>query len=532
MRVVVVGSGLGAVGSIRALLAHGIRPIVLDIGETLTHRLVQLRQSMAEREPENWHQDEWIEVSRSDSLEGQVVPRKLVMGSDYFYANESSGHSNESGRSHKTPPWSPARGGFSVGWGAAALPPASSDLSDWPISHDSLLKYARLALDGIPVSEPKDQLSEVFGTLRPNESSLMPLSDGQARLLKALQKPRKHSRHQQTLVGQSRLLTQAAEGLPDSCRRCGLCSSGCVYGSIYSAEQDIERWIANGDIDYRPGTEVFRVVEEHSHVVISYRSPGNTMNLEADRVFLAAGAVSTARILANSAPHDLARVSLQRTGGVLEVYAGVKRFKIAWPKVNTQTSHVIEIFRSQFSPYWAHVQLGQPNELVLRRLGIEPHKNTGIRQRVVRSAAGHVITTMLNLNSFHGPRYDMKLGRRADTLADVETSQVWSDDGKFALSRMSKELSRFLRSVGFFRIPFIGQDSAAAQGYHFGASFPMTLAPTEVNESDILGRPFGWKLVHIVDTSVLPRIPSTGIGLVTMSNSYRIAANSLREPTS
>ena len=56
MRVVVVGSGLGAVGSIRALLAHGIRPIVLDIGETLTHRLVQLRQSMAEREPENWHQ--------------------------------------------------------------------------------------------------------------------------------------------------------------------------------------------------------------------------------------------------------------------------------------------------------------------------------------------------------------------------------------------------------------------------------------------------------------------------------------------
>jgi hypothetical protein len=136
---------------------------------------------------------------------------------------------------------------------------------------------------------------------------------------------------------------------------------------------------------------------------------------------------------------------------------------------------------------------------------------------------------MLNLNSFHGPRYEMQLQRRDDGLADVETRQVWDDDGRSVLRKFSRELARFMRSAGFFRIPLVSQDSVAAQGYHFGASFPMQSRPTEIHQTDTLGRPFGWKNIHIVDTSVLPQIPSTGIGIATMANSYRIARNTLRE---
>ena len=50
------------------------------------------------------------------------------------------------------------------------------------------------------------------------------------------------------------------------------------------------------------------------------------------------------------------------------------------------------------------------------------------------------------------------------------------------------------------------------------------LAPTD---SDELGRPFGWKHVHVVDTSVLPSIPGTTVGMLTMANAHRIASRAV-----
>ena len=57
---------------------------------------------------------------------------------------------------------------------------------------------------------------------------------------------------------------------------------------------------------------------------------------------------------------------------------------------------------------------------------------------------------------------------------------------------------------------------------HYGSSFPMSNNPKKF-ESDILGRPFGFKKVHLVDASVFPSIPAQAITLTIMANAYRIA---------
>jgi choline dehydrogenase-like flavoprotein len=44
-------------------------------------------------------------------------------------------------------------------------------------------------------------------------------------------------------------------------------------------------------------------------------------------------------------------------------------------------------------------------------------------------------------------------------------------------------------------------------------------------KSDKWGRPFGFKKVHIIDSSVLPSIPATTITLTVMANAARIANN-------
>jgi len=48
-RVVVVGSGLSAVGAIRALISKGIKPLVLDIGATLPGESVKIKKILSRR---------------------------------------------------------------------------------------------------------------------------------------------------------------------------------------------------------------------------------------------------------------------------------------------------------------------------------------------------------------------------------------------------------------------------------------------------------------------------------------------------
>ena len=47
--------------------------------------------------------------------------------------------------------------------------------------------------------------------------------------------------------------------------------------------------------------------------------------------------------------------------------------------------------------------------------------------------------------------------------------------------------------------------------------------PRDPLDTDIFGRPFGWKRVFVVDASVLPSLPATTTAFNTMANARRIA---------
>lgn len=521
---VVIGSGLAAVGAIRALLKRGIRPVVLDIGRELPSDLEQTRRSMSLREPTHWSADEWRELGRNEST-ARRVPRKLVFGSGFFYAEEEAIMESWNQEILGSPPWSPARGGFSVGWGAAVLPPAQSDISDWPITRPELLENMRTVLEGVPLSEPDDELGSVFGRLRPLGSEVLPLTLGQRKLLERLRDARVEHESKRLLVGQSRLLTQAGDTSDLRCRMCGHCSSGCVYGSIYTAEQQIDRWIREEAVDYRRDATVFKLHESNDSVQIRFLSGGQVETLEADRVFLASGAVNTTRILLNSCSSELQFATVRRTGGSLHLFASASPLPVSWPEVNTQTSHFVSFRDESISRYWSHVQIGQPNELILKRLGLTHENVESLIGRARKLAASHMVAATQNLHSDHGPTYQIRISQNDSKVPVMYTTQYLTKESRFVARRFSKELSRQLQKVGLFRLPVTRVGSRTALSYHFGASFPMASQPTDANHTDTLGRPFGWQRVHAVDTSVLPAIPATTVGLLTMANAHRIAAN-------
>ncbi len=66
------------------------------------------------------------------------------------------------------------------------------------------------------------------------------------------------------------------------------------------------------------------------------------------------------------------------------------------------------------------------------------------------------------------------------------------------------------------------------RSFHSGGSFPMVRQPNGF-QTDLLGRPAGWRRVHAVDATIFPSIPATTITLSVMANAHRIASEAARE---
>ena len=531
-QVVVVGSGLSAVGSIRALISKGIKPLVLDIGATLPNESLNFKKILSTKNPPDWNESELsVYVGIDDTSTKGLVPRKTTFGSDYFYSGSRSLPISETACERLSPPNSEALGGFSAGWGAAFLPPASSDLADWPISHSKILEHMRLCTDGISKSEPFDALDNYFGRLSEPGSPPLPLSDGQTALLERIRKSISNNSTSPEVAGQSRLLTTFNKSdSSKNCRFCGYCSSGCSFDSIYKAEFDIREFIDRGLIEYRSNVQVLSVRDSIDGVSLTGRNAltGESLSVSCEKLFLAAGAVGTAKILLQSKEIFDHQISICRTGGFIEPFVSIASHDIEWPNVNTQTPIYLDFVEDSVSKNWVHAQISLPNEIVLAKLGLDHTTVDSARGKIARKISSHLVFALVNTHSDFGPVYNLKLEKNnLNDDAQVVSSQYLSQHAKDMQRLLNRRLKRILRRQGMLGIDLLQQDSVAAAGYHFGASFPMKAVPKDLTDTDVLGRPFGWENVHVVDTSVLPNIPGTTVGLLTMANAHRITSEAV-----
>lgn len=531
-QVVVVGSGLSAVGAIRALISRGIKPLVLDIGTTLPGESVNIKRILSSKNPSDWNKsDLGVYVGTDDTSAKGLVPRKTTFGSDYFYSGSRSLPVSETACERSSPPNSEALGGFSAGWGAAFLPPASSDLVDWPINHSTVLEHMRLCTDGISKSEPFDALDNYFGRLSEPGMPSLPLSSGQTALLERIKRSISDDSINPEVVGQSRLLTTIGKSdSPKNCKFCGYCSSGCSFDSIYKAEFDIRDFIGRDLIEYRSNVRILSITESIDGVSLNGRNvlTGESLSVSCKKLYLAAGAVGTAKILLQSREMFGHQVSIRRTGGFIEPFISVAPHEIEWPNVNTQTPIYLDFVESSVSKNWVHAQISLPNEIVLAKLGLDHITIDSVRGKIARKVASHLVFALVNTHSDFGPVYNVKLERNASgSEGQILSSQYFSQHAKDMQRLLNRRLKKILIRRGMIGVDLLQQDSVAAAGYHFGSSFPMKAVPKNVTDTDVLGRPFGWQNIHVVDTSVLPNIPGTTVGLLTMANAHRIASETV-----
>ena len=524
LNTVVVGSGLSALGAIRALVREGVRPTVIDVGERLEPDLEKRAACLAKVAPDQWTVSDRKWLNSNPTVEsGSGIPKKRVFGSDYFYGNSRKEALLQA--TGNTPPFSYALGGLSAGWGAAILPPHADDLGDWPVSARELNGYCEIVLRDLPYSAVDDGLSTDFDLLSNNPVPVRLSRAGKTFLswlaAKAGIEKGKFG------FGQARLLVNGRNaGEESECRYCGQCSSGCAYGAIYKAGYEIESLHREGKIDYLPGRLVDRVEEDGDGASIFLReSGGGITQMRFHRIFLAAGAVNSTRIVMKSLRMFDHLLDLKTRGGFVLPVLSLRGLPRDWPDCNTQPEIFLE-FRGE-NQHWVHAQVALENELFIQKL-VGGGPRNAIVSRLRKFLLKHLFIILVNYHSDHSGTYEVRLrpgteSQGGDCLHSHHKKAL--PQCRVLYSSAVILLRNLLKVACVPLFPFAKPNSGS---YHVGGTLPMKTIPREWNETDVLGRPGGWKRIHVVDTAIFPSLPGTTVGLLTMANAYRIAEKSLQ----
>jgi choline dehydrogenase-like flavoprotein len=518
----IIGSGPAAVGAALALTQQrGWTVTVVDVGTQLEADQRRVVDGMAGLARDQWNCSDVTVISQQPvGTDRGSLPEKRSYGSDFPFRNVgqldgvySEGHANRLVVSS-------AYGGFSNVWGAQAMPWSAPTFDQWPIKWSEMEPHYRSVLAEFPVTGVDDDLSELFPLLVEAQDPPK-LAERSRTVLDRYRARRPTMRAQGITLGAARLALDAR-----SCVRCGLCMTGCPYSLIYSASHTFDRLRAAGRVRYIPGLLAYRIGERTGRPFVDVRdlATNGTQHLEADRIFVACGAMGTTRLILGSLGHFGREVSLgESVQFVLPTFS--LRATID-PRAEdnftlNQFNVVVDIDGGGLN--LAQVHFYPYNPVFLARLP------TFLQARFARIAT----TSMLRrlsvglgyLPSWGSPRVHVVATPAGDAMLPALT--IRGEDGPRIPPMLRTVIRRLLRAAPSLDLwPVLPEltVSPAGKSYHFGGSFPHADGENRAAlQTDRQGRLGAWDNVHLVDASVFPTVAATTFTLTIMANAHRIA---------
>jgi choline dehydrogenase-like flavoprotein len=295
---------------------------------------------------------------------------------------------------------------------------------------------------------------------------------------------------------------------------------GCPYGLIYDSASTVDEMTGDPRFHYISGVVAERISEKDGGVEIECRTidAKKKMAFRGERVFLACGAVQSTRIIMASKGAFGTQVGMKDsqyfmvpvmrfrdTGGVME------------EKLHTLAQAFIEISDGRVSKRLVHLQVYTYNELMLQVM----KARFGLLYPLARLPIGIAIGRMLLIQGFVHSDSSPKITMTLEKSGKLVIRSSSSPEAKKTVDRIMAKLLGISGSTGF--VPLLPMLSLEMPGksFHYGSSLPMSQTPGEW-ESDTLGRPKGFRKVHVVDSSVLPSLPAPTVTFTVMANAYRI----------
>lgn len=508
---IVIGSGPAGLSAAMALLARGRSVTMVDVGRELELPAAERRDALAGRPPEAWDpQDvEAYQKPQRDAVGGiwRYGSRFAVADADKVLSDPPLGFDLRS--SH-------ARGGLSNVWGSAVLPWRGADMSGWPITAEGLAPHYRAVAGFMPVAGRPGPVDRAFPEADIPLSEPLPTTVQGAALLERFDRQSKRLNEIGLTAGPAR---QAVAG---GCRMCGLCLYGCPYGLIFSTRPLVTEMAADGRLTYRAG-RVRRISEDDAGIHVHL--DGSIDPIDAENVYLAAGVLETARVQFASDPALKDReVHLKDSAHFFTPHLqswGARGTGSG--KLHTLVQAFVEIEAPEVSPHLIHTQLYGWNDFYARELAMNYVRGLGILNPLFNAVARRLTVAQTFLHSDHCPEIALR-PTTGDPDGRLSVRIVPKDGFNMRVASARRHLARGLRMAGLFAIMSAGRTGAPGSSFHVGGSFPMTKDPRP-GETDTLGRPAGWRRLHIVDASIMPSIPASTITFSVMANAHRIASH-------
>jgi len=531
----IIGSGPAAMAA--ALATPGA--LVVDAGYGLEASLAERAAAMGQVDPRAWSRKEvnWLQSTMVPSTAG--VAAKLYFGSDLAYRS-SSGGVRWNLRAGYQPSY--AFGGLSTVWGASVLPYWNNEIGEWPLPAEIWASHYQAVLRETGLAGVRDSLEEILPLHHPEPETLGE-SNQAKNMRQRMERHRDNLSHAGFRWGRSRLMVRGAEkshganrlsyhpaaplSRAQGCVQCGMCMYGCPYDLIYSSRKSILNWAQEGRIRYQRGIEVegFREWPDRVEVWGKNLEDGQGWRKETERLFLAAGTLaSTALVLGSPASPTQSARFLDSQYFTVPLFLLDSAQKVRSEPLHTLAQLFLEILPGAISSRLIHLQIYSYNDMIHRlmkqKLGPLRHSLGFLTER----AEGRLAFLQGYLHSDDSGTMEMSLDSGAPGIRRVSLLARSNPRSRRIVHAALAKLSRHARQTGFMPIWPMLQMGAPGRGFHSGGSLPMkSVAQENEASTDLLGRPFGLKRVHVVDASVFPSIAATTITLTAMANAHRIA---------
>jgi choline dehydrogenase-like flavoprotein len=518
MNWIVVGSGPAGVAAAKALSDAGRPVTIVDAGRQSDADLPEPFEALATVEPSDWPSGVAHRLRGTFPVGVKSVGLKPAFGSLFPYAIDDPDLLVSRDHAEILP--SLARGGLSNTWGASMLPYRQTDIADWPISMTDLAPHYESVLRFVPMAGAHDELEPMFPLYcEPGRLQRYPQAE---MVLGGLRRHARGLSERGFAFGGSRLAVRTQADDDRHCRYSGLCMYGCPYRSIYAAGQTLDDLIHSGVVTYRPGVYVDRVEEHGDRVRVHAHergASGTRAELEAERVFIACGAISSTRLVLESLGHRGPRRLVDSHYFMIPLLTERAAPVAAADQGNTLAQAFLELEDESISRHTIHMQIYTYNDLMLGTLASRLPLAPETLERATRPLLGRLVVIQGYLHSSESA--GLTLTPQAEGL------RLDGERAPSAVNRLARRLAASARLLRMAPIPALLQPGAPGKGNHVGGSLPMRHDPADL-ESDVLGRPRGFTRVHVVDASVFPSVPATTVTLSVMANAHRIATAAAR----
>ena len=521
-KAIVVGSGPSGVSCSWSLLSAGWKVTMLDVGMNLESARAAKLGALQAVEPSGWNRAAEAAFLREGISAGASgIPLKRAYGSDFPYRSVP-GATAIACEGVQTQA-SLARGGFSNVWGSAMLPYRQQDLAKWPIGESDLAPHYRAVLEHVPIAGREDDLARFFPLYA--EPCRLPVSAQAEALLERLEQNRASLAAQKIVGGASRLAVRNDDTAP--CRACGLCMYGCPSGLIYCSSSSVDELSCHPNFTYSAGHYVTRVAEKNGSAYLAGFDADSraTLEISADRIFLACGTVGTTGILLRSLDAWAKPVTMLDSQYFLLPSATLSGAgSVTNENLHTLAQAFIEVMDEKVSDYTIHLQVYTYNELYSQAIDATAGP---LRSLVPKD---FLLSRLLLLQGYLHSDESASMTCVLEKNADGDTLAITRNENPVTASAMRKVREKILRASGASGlIPLLPllRPGLPGRGFHSGGTFPMTSKPSGL-ESDILGRPAGFRRIHAVDSTVFSSIPATTITLSAMANAHRIGTLTAR----